>query len=293
MISVCLTGFFAGRHCYSEHGASAYEFELWLRDAERLRLYVQSGMAERDTQSTSLKLAELTCRRLELEATESTERAEWAEAKRDATRHEAVMAKLQIEGAVNTRAQVESELARVQRALAVVENARLRAESERGVDQEALAVAGEACRKAEEENSHLEDERLALVMELGIIKDDFAAFWEKVVADRETMEVEFDARGDTLFNYGYGCCVFTHNICWSKPQIPYGMPDPSVPLTLEFFANPRCPLSISSVVLAPDPVAVSKEQCSKNNPNTAGEEATLPMGPSASSDGGVEDAIVN
>ena len=43
------------------------------------------------------------------------------------------MAKLHIEGAVNTRAQVESELARVQRALAVAENARLKAESEGGV----------------------------------------------------------------------------------------------------------------------------------------------------------------
>ena len=64
----------------------------------------------------------------------------------------------------------------------------------------------------EEENSRLADERLGLVMELGTIKDDFATFREKVVADRETMEAEFDASGDTLLNYGYGCCVFTHNI---------------------------------------------------------------------------------
>ena len=83
-----------------------------------------------------------------------------------------------------------------------------------------MAVAGEACRKAEEENSRLEDEIPALVMELGTIKDDFAAFREKVVADREAMEAELDASGDTLFNYGYGCYVFTHNICGSKPQIP-------------------------------------------------------------------------
>ena len=188
---------------------------------------------------------------------------------------------------------MESELAWVQCALAVRENARLRAESERGVAQEALAVAGEACRKAEEENSCLTDERLALVMELGTIKDDFVSFQEKVVADRETMEAEFDATGDMLFNYGYGCCVFMHNICGSKLQIPDGMPDPSVPLTPEFFANPRCPPSISSAAPASDPAAVSKEQCPKNNPTTAGEEATLLMGPPASSDGGVEDAIVN
>ena len=68
-------------------------------------------------------------------------------------------------------------------------------------------MAGEPYRKAEEENNRLTDERLALVMELGTIKDDFAAFQEKAFANRETMEAEFDARDDTLFNYGYGCCV--------------------------------------------------------------------------------------
>ena len=150
----------------------------------------------------------MTCRRLELEAKESTERAARSEAERD----EAAMAKLQIEGAVNTRAQVVSELAWFKRALAVSKNDRLKVESEHGVAQEALAVAGEACKKEEEENSRLADERLALVMELMTIKDDFTAFREKAIADRETMEEEFDASGDTLFNYGYGCCVFTHNI---------------------------------------------------------------------------------
>ena len=129
-----------------------HKFELRLRDAERLWLYVQSGMAEREKQSASLKEVELVVHRLELKAKESTERVARTEAKRDTARHEAAMAKLQIEGAVNTRAQVESELARVQRALTVAENVRLRAESEHGVAQEAMVVAGEACRKVEEEN---------------------------------------------------------------------------------------------------------------------------------------------
>ena len=75
-----------------------------------------------------------------------------------------------------------------------------------------MAVAGEACEKAEEENGRLADERLALVMELGTMKDEFVAFQEKVAADRETTEAEFDSSSDALFNYGYGCCVFTHNI---------------------------------------------------------------------------------
>ena len=53
-------------------------------------------------QSASLKEAELACHRLELEAKESAERAVWAEADRDTTRHEAAMARLETKGAVNT-----------------------------------------------------------------------------------------------------------------------------------------------------------------------------------------------
>ena len=131
------------------------------------------------------------------------------------------------------------------------------------------------------------DERLTLVMKLGTVKDDFVAFQEKAVVDRVTMEAEFDASGDTLFNYGYGCCVFTHNICGSKPHIPNGMPDSSVPLTPEFFFNPRCPLSVLSAAPTLDPTAVNKEECSENSPTAAGEEAILPIGPPASSNDGV------
>ena len=81
-----------------------HEFELRLRDAERLRLFVQAGMAEREMHSASLKKVELVCRRLELEARESAERAALAEAERDTSRHEAAMAKLATERAVSTRA---------------------------------------------------------------------------------------------------------------------------------------------------------------------------------------------
>ena len=109
------------------------------------------------------------------------------------------------------------------------------------------------------------------------MKDDFAAFREKAVANREAMEAEFDSSGDTLFNYGYGCCAFTHNICGSKPQIPEGMSNPSVPLTVEFFANPRCPPGASAIASALDPVAVNREDRSENSPAAVGEEAVLPM----------------
>ena len=57
-----------------------------------------------------MKQAELACRRLELEARESSERATRAEAERDAACHEATMAKLAAEGALSTQGQVESDL---------------------------------------------------------------------------------------------------------------------------------------------------------------------------------------
>ena len=79
----------------------------------------------------------------------------------------------------------------------------------------------------------------------------------------------------------------------SRPQIPDGMPDPSVPLTPEFFAKPRCPPSTSSAAPAPDPAAVSREERLENIPTAAREEATLSMGLQASSDGKVKDAAVN
>ena len=93
-----------------------HEFELRLRDVERLRLLVQAGMEEREMQSASLKKSKLACRRLELEARESAKKVARAEAERDAACHKVVMAKLATEGAVNTRVRIESELAWVQRA---------------------------------------------------------------------------------------------------------------------------------------------------------------------------------
>ena len=253
-----------------------HEFELRLRDAERLRLFVQAGMVEREMHSTSLKQVELACRRLELEARESAERAALAEAERDAACHEAVMAKLATEGVVNIRAQIESELARVQRGLVLAEEARRSSEFEHGAAREVLAIMGVACKKTKEESGRMIEEKFALVIELGAVNNEFSAFRDKVAADKETMEAEFDSSSDTLFNYSYGCWAFTYSICGSKPQISDGMPNPSVPLTAEFFANPRCPLSASATTPTLDPIAVSGEDRSENNPIAVEEEAILP-----------------
>ena len=82
--------------------------------------------------------------------------------------------------------------------------------------------------------------------------------------------------GDTLFNYGYDCCAFTYNICGNKPQISNRMPNPSVPLTTEFFANPYYPPGPSAAASSLDHIVVDGEERSKNSP-AATEEAVLPM----------------
>ena len=180
------------------------------------------------------------------------------------------MAKLATEGAVNTRAQIESELAQVQSALVLTEEARWRVEFEHEAAQEAL-------KKEEEENGLSANENVALIIELGALKYNFAAFRDKAAANREAIEAEFDSSGDTLFNYGYGCCSFTYNICGSKPQIPNGIPNPSVSLTAEFFANPRCPPGPSTAASTLDPIVVGGEDRSENSPAAVGKEAVLPM----------------
>ena len=185
------------------------------------------------------------------------------------------MTRLASKGALNTRAQIEVELARVQNALALAEEARRGAEREHGATREVLAAVGVACKKAEEENGYLADEKLALVIELGALKDEYAAFQEKAAADRDSMEAEFDSSGDKLFNYGYGCCAFAQNICGSKPEIPDGMPNPSVPLTAELFANPHCPSNTSAAASAPGSIVVIEEDRSAIILPTTGEETVL------------------
>ena len=89
------------------------EFQTWLRDAERLRLYAQSVASDHKVLSASLAEVESSSRRWESEARGSVERMAGVEAERDAARHDASMAPMDAEAAGNARAKVESELARV------------------------------------------------------------------------------------------------------------------------------------------------------------------------------------
>ena len=74
-------------------------------------------------------------RRFELEAREAIERATRAEAEKDVTHHEVVMARLEIDAARSARAQMKSKLFWVQRALAASEDAQQKVESELDVAQ--------------------------------------------------------------------------------------------------------------------------------------------------------------
>ena len=105
------------------------EFKTRLRDAERLRLYTQLPFFEKKALSASLMEAESKSRRLESEAREAVERAIYAEAERDVAHHEVAMAQLEIKAVGSARAHMESELARVQRALATSKDAWRKVES--------------------------------------------------------------------------------------------------------------------------------------------------------------------
>ena len=129
----------------------------------------------------------------------------------------------------NARANVESELARVQNALAVAEEAR---------------------RKTEDEASRLANERVSLLLELGTCKDEVSAIRAKALKGKKVMEEAYEEGFDVIFNYGYGCYAFAHNIYRSQPEVSDGMPDTSKPLSLEFFINPRWPLSAVSTKAA-------------------------------------------
>ena len=97
------------------------------------------------------------------------------------------------------------------------------------------------------------------------------------------MKAEFNASSDVIFNYDYGCCAFAHNICGSEPLIPVGTQDTSTPLTPEFFVNPRCPPSSSSVFLAAKLVETFEEDFSAKDLSAIEGGVDIPPRPPARS----------
>ena len=91
-------------------------------------------------------------------------------------------------------------------------------------------------------------------MELGSCKDEISAIRAEALRENEALREAYEGGLNMIFNYGYGCCAFTHNICCSHPEVPNGMLDTSNPLSPEFFINPQCPPSAVSVEAAPTDV---------------------------------------
>ena len=82
---------------------------------------------------------------------------------------------------------------------------------------------------------------MSLLLELGTSKDEVFTLQAHALKEKRALEEAYEEGFDLIFNYGYGCCAFAHNICGSHPVVPDGMPDTSNPLSLELFINPRCP----------------------------------------------------
>ena len=137
-----------------------------------------------------------------------------AKTKRDAARHDSLMARIDADAAGNARARVESELARVKSALATVEEAR---------------------RKADDEISRRTDERVSLLLEPWTCKDETSAIQVEALRENEALREAYEGGLDVIFNYGYSCCAFEHNIRDSQPEVPDAMLDTSKLLSPEFF----------------------------------------------------------
>ena len=138
----------------------------------------------------------------------------------------------------SAKAKVESKLAKVQNALAIVEEARL---------------------KAKDEASCLADERVSLLLELGTCKDEVFPIWVEPLKRKKGLEEAYVEGFDVIFNYRYGCCAFAHNIYGSQPEVPDGMLDTSKSLSSEFFLlTLDVPLVLSLPKLHPSTFALVK-----------------------------------
>ena len=149
-----------------------------------------------------------------------------AEVERDVTRHDASMARIDADAAGSAKVKVESDLARVQNDLVVVE---------------------EAKRKVEDEASRLADEQVSMLLKLGSCKDEVFAIQADALKEKKALEEAYEEGFDVIFNYGYGYSAFAHNICGSQLEVPYEMPDTSKSLSPKLFINPRCPLGVVPV----------------------------------------------
>ena len=104
-----------------------------------------------------------------------------AKIEREVVRHDALMARMDVDAARNAKARVESEFSRVQSALAAVEEARW---------------------KADDEINRLTDERVSLLLKLGTCKNEISAIRVETLRENEALREACKGSLNVIFNYG-------------------------------------------------------------------------------------------
>ena len=126
--------------------------------------------------------------------------------------------------------------------------AKVRAGDELTRARDAVEVVEEDGRGLEAEVVLLSVERMSLLQELEESRDEVSALHSQAGMDKEAMVEDYQEVLEQIFAYGYGCCVFKHDIRSDQPRIPDGMPDFADSLPTEFFFfNLGCPLVLTLV----------------------------------------------
>ena len=202
------------------------ELHYRLDDVEKLRLYAQSTTSKPHALEESLDKAKSWSKNWEQKAKEGSEKMKSVEEERDRAKEKAQVTRLAVVAVGNAKAWAEEDRARVQGTLAASEEAKCKAESK---------------------TARLEVERTSLLLQIRAVKDEVCFLQSQAVKNKEAMEEDYQKALEEIFSYGYGCCVFKHNICGDHPEVPKGVPDSSILLPLEFFADPRCPLVLAAI----------------------------------------------
>ena len=167
------------------------ELPYRLENAKKLGLYAQSTTSKHRALEKSLDKAKYRSKHWEREAKEGTERITSAKKERDKAIEEAQVARLASVTEGDAKAWAEDDLAKA---------------------QSTLAIAEEAKRKEKAESTRLEVERTSLLLEIGAAKDEVCSLQSQADKDKEVMEEDYQKALEVIFTYGYGCCVFKHNI---------------------------------------------------------------------------------
>ena len=92
-------------------------------------------------------------------------------------------------------------------------------------------IAKEPKHKVEAEVASLEVEQTSLLLEVRATKDEVSYFQSQSGKDKAPIKEDYHEALEMIFAYGYGCCMFKHNICGDQPEVPNGMPDSSDPFS--------------------------------------------------------------